>query len=120
MIETPTPRTDEAAGHAIGIINQGVLYCSRQLERELTEANAEIARLKGIAKAQLDELEAVSFALGTNEGHSSVDHIVTLITNLRRAVKIAEFFYSGHQWTDRGDDYRAKLDAIKATLPETK
>lgn len=48
------------------------------LNQQLTESKAEVERLKGIVKAQQDELEAISCALGTNEGHSSVDHIVTL------------------------------------------
>ena len=37
MTTTDTPRTDAAAGHASGIINGRVLFCSRQLEREITE-----------------------------------------------------------------------------------
>ena len=41
MTTTDTPRTDEAAGHAIGIINERVLFCSRQLERELATLEAE-------------------------------------------------------------------------------
>ena len=36
-MNTDTPRTDAAAGHAMGIINAQVLFCSRQLEREITE-----------------------------------------------------------------------------------
>jgi CHASE3 domain sensor protein len=42
------------------------------------KAEAEVERLRDIVKAQQDELEAISCALGTNEGHSSVDHIVQL------------------------------------------
>jgi hypothetical protein len=54
------------------------------LERKLAASKAEVERLKGIVKAQQDELEAISFALGTNEGHSSVDHIVTLKAEVER------------------------------------
>jgi hypothetical protein len=55
-----------------------------KLQKELKEAKAEVEKLKGIVKAQQDELEAISFALGTNEGHSSVDHIVTLRAEVER------------------------------------
>ena len=38
--------------------------------------------LVSMCKAQLDELSAISKALGTNEGHSSVDHILALRNRL--------------------------------------
>jgi len=45
---------------------------------EIDELKAEVERLKDIVKAQTDELHAISRALGTSEGHSSVEHIITL------------------------------------------
>jgi hypothetical protein len=40
-----TPIIDEAAGHAVGILNQNILNKGRQLERELSAKNAKIKSL---------------------------------------------------------------------------
>jgi hypothetical protein len=56
--------------------------CQERVVRQKAEAEAE--RLKGIVNAQKAELEAISCALGTNEGHSSVDHIATLKAEVER------------------------------------
>jgi len=51
-------------------------FCKEREARQ--KAKAEVERLKDIVEAQQDELHAISRALGTSEGHSSVEHIVTL------------------------------------------
>jgi hypothetical protein len=61
-------------------------------ERDAERANAvTIARLHEQAcrenRSQLAELERISAALGTNEGHSSVDHILTLRKDLASALE---------------------------------
>ena len=48
------------------------------------DAADEIERLRRIEAAQLAELEAISAALGTNEGHSSVHHIERLRAEVER------------------------------------
>lgn len=83
MTTTDTPRTD-ALDFRWGVYSDEIWDLSRQLERELSASKAAVERLKVIVKAQQDELEAISFALGTNEGHSSVDHIVTLRAEVER------------------------------------
>lgn len=89
----------------------------------------EVERLNGIIKAQQDELEAISFALGTSEGHSSVDHIVPLRAEverleheLRLAVMLAEEV--ADEWVDPdfcsdAPDFirlRVRIDQIKQNL----
>lgn len=46
-----------------------------------------IEELERQCDAQLAELEAISEALGTNEGHSSVDHVVALRQQLAASKK---------------------------------
>ena len=58
--EVATSRTDAAAGHAMGIINEGVLFCSRQIERELLAArddNFNLANALSKAEAEVDRLK---------------------------------------------------------------
>ena len=59
-----TPRTDAAAGHAMGIINEGVLFCSRQLERELDESKADLMRTQIEMQLEIDRAEAEVERLG--------------------------------------------------------
>lgn len=49
-----------------------------------------IARFESIVQAQIDELHAISCALGTSEGHSSVDHIVTLKAENQKLRELCE------------------------------
>jgi len=60
---TPTPRTDEAAGHALGIINYNVIECSRNLERErdsLKSENENLKKLVGWSDGKLDVEELLT------------------------------------------------------------
>lgn len=57
---------------------------------QLTAKDTEIAQLKEQVAAQLDELTQISSALGTDEGHSSVDHIIQLkaqVATMRECLK---------------------------------
>jgi hypothetical protein len=58
----------------------------QKAEAKVQELDSLLIELK--ENAQLDELEAISFALGTNEGHSSVDHIVTLKAEVDRLFEL--------------------------------
>ena len=62
--------------------NQPELEVANDVARTAVKAarrlQAENDRLRKIEAAQLAELEAISAALGTNEGHSSVTHIERL------------------------------------------
>lgn len=57
-------------------------------EKERGEACAERDRLRSEHTAQLAELHTISEALGTNEGHSSVEHIRALRTTLAEADRL--------------------------------
>jgi hypothetical protein len=47
-----------------------------------SDDDSELARLRAENAAQVAELHRISDALGTNEGHSSVDHIMRLRARL--------------------------------------
>ena len=59
------------------------LDLQRSMLRE-GKLTVEVERLRKIEAAQLAELEAISAALGTNEGHSSVHHIERLRAEVER------------------------------------
>jgi len=63
------------------------------LQKQLAEKDRELARCSEMVEYQIGELIAISKALGTNEGHSSVYHIEQLVAKcaaleeLERAAK---------------------------------
>jgi hypothetical protein len=61
----------------------------RHSER-IEELEGEVARLGAENAAQLEELRRISDALGTNEGHSSVDHILALRAKVEELQTLAK------------------------------
>ena len=116
--DTTTPRTDSELnktwkGMHAAYVPMGF---ARQLELELTEAKAEVARLRELVESVRQGSKTL-FAIKDmllEEAEEFRAELSATKTNLRRAVEIAELFYK-HTLTP-WDDIRAELDAIKATL----
>ncbi|MCC7144227.1 MAG: hypothetical protein IT349_19200 [Candidatus Eisenbacteria bacterium] len=78
MTDTETPRTNEAERTAPWPLSgqQGAWKFARTLERELICAQA--------------ELEAITEAIGTRDGHSSVPHVIALKATIAEQAKEIE------------------------------
>ena len=60
------------------------MYYKPKMQAKIDKLEAEVERLQGIVQARGEELDAIDCALGTSEGHSSVDHIVPLRAEIER------------------------------------
>lgn len=69
----PVRSSDYREGFADGIRAQSLIDTA-----QLTSTQQALAEARRIIAHQLEELNAISTALGSHEGHSSVDHIATL------------------------------------------
>jgi hypothetical protein len=115
MSDTTTPRTDalieELKRNPIVSGCDRVLDYARQLERELQKAEWNANTLQ--ASLNVSELNVRK----RNERIDELEAEVALLkSKLRRAVEIAECGLVG----PASRNLRAELDAIRATLPETK
>ena len=72
-----------------------------RIEKRCEVAESENHKLRDIVKAQEDELNAISDALGTNEGHSSVDHIVALKSENKKLIELFAHYHLSDEGRDR-------------------
>lgn len=103
---TNTPRTDAAAGHATGLINEGVLFCSRQLERELADARQWLdERYKALSEAD-------------DRAEKAEAEVERLREKLKQAIEIAHRYDEG--WADASDLFDTFLDNLDKFNPDKK
>ena len=80
--------------------NVPIGYCT-DTKRGLYEDCPGCTTLRARVAAQLSELHAISDAIGTNEGHSSVDHIKDLRAEVERLRGLCKEIASFGQTQDR-------------------
>jgi hypothetical protein len=124
-----TPRTDAAQlwhfdepvvpkGFACELEAEVEFWKAKTYEAEQSEGKheAEVERLKGIVKAQQDELEEIFFALGTNEGHSLVDQILTLTAEVERLR--AMVIEAAHLGDARASNFKDRAEKAESLLTQ--